>query len=198
MSKLIRCLLIVMFMAVPLFGACQSKSGLKLSFEGASEKAMEIKSGFIYASTKTFSAPDGKGGFTHGKAASYTFYVATYPLDTKRGSISLGKATTADGQMRVSFSLVGAEGTTAGGKEASPVAKGDYSAKAEKFMKVESIQIAVHSGGKEVKHRLNEKKTEGSVKITSVEGDKVTGEIEVKEGKNAIKGGFTAQLWKRK
>jgi hypothetical protein len=180
-------------MVVPAVGCCKSgsDSGLKLTYDGATDKAMEATSGFIFATTKTFSWPDGSGGFAKAKASSHSIYLGNFELDASRGMISLSSSLKEDGQMRVSFGLVGADGTEAGGKDSPPLAKGDYTAEADKFNKVDWVEIAVFEGGKETKHRFD--KPTGTVKVTSSAADSISGEIDIKDGKNAVKGGFTAK-----
>lgn len=182
-----------LMMVAPTVGCCKSGSdaGLKLTYDGATDKAMEVTSGFMFATTKTFSWPDGSGGFAKAKASSHSIYLGNFEQDPSRGMISLSSALETDGQMRVSFGLIGADGTEAGGKDSPPPAKGAYTAEADKFNKVDWVEIAVFEGGKEVKHRFN--KPTGTVKLTSSAADSISGEIDLKDGKNAIKGGFTAK-----
>lgn len=184
---------LALIVVVPTVGCCKSgsDSGLKLTYDGATDKAMEATSGFIFATTKTFSWPDGSGGFAKAKASSHSIYLGNFELDASRGMISLSSALKEDGQMRVSFGLVGADGTEAGGKDSPPLAKGEYTAEADKFNKVDWVEIAVFEGGKEVKHRFD--KPTGTVKVTSSAADSISGDIDVKDGKNAVKGGFTAK-----
>jgi len=173
---------------------CKSSSGLQLTYDGAKDKAMDVSAGWAYATTKTFSWPDGSGGFKTAKAASHSLYLANFALDPSRGVISLSSALTADGQMRVSFGLVGGDGTEAGGKERVAPAKGDYRCDVDKFSKVDWVEITVFEGGKETKHRFD--KPTGTIQVTASDPEEITGVIDVKDAKNAVKGGFSAKLTK--
>jgi len=165
-----------------------AKPALTFSYEGVADKALETKSGFAFGSTKTFSAPDGAGGFKSTAAAIHSYYLANFDLDAAQGQISLGADLTKDGQIRVSFGLVGAEGTQAGGKTDPPPAKGEYTGAAEKFNQVSFVSITVFEGGKQVEHSFD--KITGSVKITNATPELIEGEIDVKDEKKVVKGTF--------
>jgi hypothetical protein len=100
----------------------------------------------------------------------------------------------ADDSIRVMFSLVGAEGT----KENSPLKTGTYSAKADKYMKVETVGIVTRKNGTEIKNLFDRSTLNGEVKVTSVSGDSANGDIDVTAGDNTIKGSFTAKILQRK
>jgi len=165
-----------------------AKPALTFSCEGVANKALETKSGFAFGSTKTFSAPDGAGGFKSSEAAIHSYYLASFDLDAAQGQISLGADLIKDGQIRVSFGLVGAEGTKAGGKTDPPPATGEYTGAAEKFNQVSFVSITVFEGGKQVEHSFD--KVTGSVKITNATAELIEGEIDVKDEKKAVKGPF--------
>ena len=78
---------------------------LELSFDGVDKKAMEVKSGGFYVSTKTWSA---KGKMT--TSSSHFICVADHEIDLSSGQISIGKKVS-EGQTKVCFSIDGAEGT---------------------------------------------------------------------------------------
>ncbi len=101
---------------------------------------------------------------------------------------------TADDNVRVTFSLVGEEGT----KETSPLKGGTYSAKADKYMKVETVGIVTRKGGNDSKNWLDRSSLDGTVKVTSVSDDSISGDIDVTAGEASIKGSFTAKILKRK
>ena len=72
---------------------------------------------------------------------------------------------------RCLFSLVGEEGT----KENSPLKAGTYTAKADKYMKVEAVGIVTRKNGTEIKNWFDRGSLNGQVKVTSVSGDTATG-----------------------
>ena len=96
--------------------------------------------------------------------------------------------------MRVVFSLVGEEGT----KEASPPKAGTYSAKADKYMKVEDVAIVSRKGGADNRFFLDRSTLNGQVKVTTATADEIAGDIDITGGDNVIKGSFTAKVLKRK
>jgi len=106
---------------------------------GHRQKDMPVKSSYAFAVTKTFT--DTAGKMT--TAATYNVYAANYDLDSSFFAQTMNKPMASDDQMRVVFSLVNDEG----GTEKSPAKAGTYSAKADKFMKVESVGIVSRKGG---------------------------------------------------
>ena len=154
------------------------------------EKDMTVKSGYAFAVTKTFT--DTAGKMT--TAATYNVYTANYDLDSSFFAQTMNKPMTSDDQMRVVFSLVSDEG----GTEKSPAKAGTYSAKADKFMKVESVGIVSRKGGAEDKGWVERSTLTGDVKVTSVSGDRITGEVDLTSGGTSIKGPFTAKIVTRK
>lgn len=170
-----------------------SKSGgnhLHVKPAGASENDMDVKSSYTYGVTKTFTDINQK--IT--TAATYNTYAANYDLDSANFGQTLQKPLTADEQVRVEFSLVGEEGS----KESSPLKTGTYSAKADKYMKVETVGIVTRKGGADNKAWLDRSTLTGEVKLTSVSDDSISGDIDVTAGDASIKGAFTAKILKRK
>jgi hypothetical protein len=174
--------------------APESEPGLTISYEGTANQALQLTSGLVYPSTKTFSEPDGQGGFKQSQASNYTFYLANYELDGSSGAISLGSDLVKAGQLRVHFALVGREGTEAGGVTSNPVEVAEHRAKAERFLRVDFATISVFSGDKQVTYDLDESTIDGTVTINSVQGESVVGDINLKAGPNAIKGRFKAKV----
>ena len=108
--------------------------------------------------------------------------------------MTMDKPLTSDDQARVVFSLVGDEGTN----EKSPPKAGTYSAKADKFMKVEDVAIVSRKGAADNKSWLDRSTLSGQVKVTSATADEISGDIDLTAGDNTIKGSFTAKVFKRK
>lgn len=165
-------------------------SGLHVKSPATGEKDVTVKSGFAFAVTKTFTDTTGKMT----TAASYNVYVANYDLDGSFFAQTINKPMSSDDNLRVTFSLVGDEG----GTEKTALKAGTYSAKADKFMKVESVGIVSRKGGAEDKGWIERGTLTGDVKVTSVSGDTITGEVDLTSGDTTIKGSFTAKILTRK
>ncbi|MDT4968087.1 MAG: hypothetical protein QOJ64_2824 [Acidobacteriota bacterium] len=163
--------------------------GIHVKAPGMDERDITAKSGAAYAVTKSFTDKENK--IT--TAASYRVYVANYDLDPSQYAMSMNKPLTADDQARVVFSLVGEEGT----KDPSPLKAGTYAAKADKFMKVEDVSIVSRKGGQDNEINVDRSGLTGEVKIASVSGDTVSGELNLTSGDTSIKGPFTAKVLKR-
>jgi hypothetical protein len=164
--------------------------GLHVKSPATGEKDVSAKSSYSYAVTKTFTDTSNK--IT--TASSYRTYAANYDLDATNFSMTMDKALTSDDQIRVEFSLVGDQGTD----EKAPPKAGAYSAKADKFMKVETVGIVSRKGGADNKVWLDRSTLSGEVKVTSASADEISGDIDVSAGDTSIKGSFTAKILKRK
>lgn len=171
-------------------GGGGSKLDIKL---GEKSTAFDITSSGSLTTTKTFSSTK-DGQTTSTKASSHYFAMANYELDTTSGMISMGKPLTADGQVRLTIQLIGEEGTD----DKAALKTGTYTTKADKFNKLDFINVSTFSEGKENKTSFNISKAEGEVKITSVSEESVSGEINVTEGDKSVKGSFNAKITKRK
>ena len=185
--------LFVLTLACALMVSGCSKSGgagLHVKSAATGEKDVAAKSSYAFAVTKTFT--DASGKMT--TASSYRTYVASYDLDSANFALTLDKPLTSDDAVRVTFSLVGEEGT----KEASPPKAGTYSAKADKYMKVEDVSIVSRKGGADSKFFLDRSTLNGQVKVTTATADEIAGDFDLTSGDNAVKGSFTAKVLKRK
>ena len=184
---------ISLLMLALLLAGCSKGAGgntMKLKWPGMDQHDVPVKSGNAFAVIKTFTDVNNK--IT--AAASYRVYVASYDLDSSEFARSMDKPLASDDQVRVVFSLVGDEGTN----DKSPVKVGTYSAKADKFMKVEDASIVSRKGGQDNKLLLERGGLTGDVKVASVSGDTITGEVDLTSGETAIKGPFTAKILVRK
>ena len=178
-------------LAVLLTGCGKTGSNsISLKWPGVTSKQMPVKSSYAFGVTKSFTDINNKMT----TAPSYRVYAASYDLDAGNFSQTMDKPLPADDQIRLTFSLVGDQG----GNEKSPLKAGDYSAKADKFLKVEDASIVTHQGGKDNTLWLDRSKLSGNVKVASVSGDTVTGEADLTDGESAIKGPFTAKVLLRK
>lgn len=175
-----------------LSGCSKGAGGNSLHVKSAAtgEKDVAAKSAYAFAVTKSFTDTNNKITM----ASAYNVDVANYDLDATNFAMTLDKPLTSDDQVRVMFTLVGDQGTD--GKSAPKA--GTYSAKADKFMKVETVGIVSRKGGTDSKVWLDRSTLTGNVKVTSVSGDTMSGDIDVSAGETSIKGSFTAKILKRK
>jgi hypothetical protein len=177
--------------AISIFGCSKSGGGgLHVKSAATGEKDLATKSSYAFAVTKTFT--DAAGKMT--TASSYRTYVANYDLDSANFALTLDKPLASEDAVRVVFSLVGEEGT----REASPPKTGTYSAKADKYLKVEDVAIVSRKGGADSKFFLDRSTLNGQVKVTTATADEIAGDIDLTGGDNVIKGSFTAKVLKRK
>lgn len=187
-------LLFLTLLGAALTCACSKGSGgstsLHLKSANTGEKDIAVKSSHTFAVTKSFTDINNK--IT--TASSYRTYVANYDLDAGNFAMSMDKPLSNDDQIRIVFSLVGEEGST----EKSPLKAGTYSAKADKYMKVEDVTIVSRKNGSDVRTSLERGTVTGEVKITSASADAISGDIDVTSGDSAVKGSFTAKVLKRK
>jgi len=189
--KLNPLLLFVVAITLVFVGCSKSGGGNDLHVKSppTGEKDLAVKSSYAYGVVKTFTDVNGKMT----TASTYNFYVANYDLDAGNFGMTLEKPMPSDDSVRVVFSLVGAEGA-----KDTPPETGTYSAKADKYMKVESVGIIARKNGADIKTWFDRGKLSGEVKVTSVSGDSASGDIDVTAGDNTIKGSFTAKILQRK
>jgi hypothetical protein len=178
--------------ALSVFGCSKSSGDNELHVKSAAAGAKDVASKSAFADPVTKSFTDTSGKVT--TAVVYNVHAANYDLDGGRFGASLNNPMPADDSIRVMFSLVGEEGT----KENSPLKAGTYSAKADKYMKVETVGIVTRKNGTEIKNWFDRGALNGEVRVTSVSGDSASGDIDVTAGDNAIKGSFTAKILHRK
>ncbi len=186
-------LLLLVVAGTLIFLGCSNGGGgneLHVKSAAAGEKDVSVKTAFADPVTKTFTDTTGKMT----TAVVYNIHSANYGLDAGRFGASLNNPMPADDSIRVMFSLVGEEGT----KENSPLKAGTYSAKADKYMKVETVGIVTRKNGTEVKNWFDRSTLNGEVKVTSAAGDSASGDIDVTAGDSVIKGSFTAKILHRK
>ena len=165
-------------------------NGLHVKSSTTGDKDVPVKSSYAFAVTKTFTDITGKMT----TASAYNVYVANYDLDANNFAMTMDKPLTSDDQVRVVFSLIGDEGTN----DKSPPKAGTYSAKADKYMKVESVGIVARKGGADVKSWLDRSMLSGEVKVSSASADEISGDVDLTSGDTSIKGSFTAKVLKRK
>jgi len=170
---------------------CQSGGArLHLKSSAVGETDMPVRSSYAFAVTKTLT--DEAGKMT--TAASYRVYAANYELDSNNFAITMDKPLASTNQLRIVLSLVGAEGST----EKTAPSAGTYSAKSDRYMKVEDVAIIFRKGNADTRLWLERGSLNGEVKVTSVTGDEVNGEIDLTSGEASVKGPFRAKILTRK
>jgi len=182
-----------LFGAISLFTAACSKPGasaIHLKAPGMTARDLAVKSGGAFAVTKTFT--DVNRNIT--TAASYRVYVANYDLDTGNFGLTMNKPLASDEQVRATFSIVG----DVGGNEKTAPKAGTYPAKADKYMKAEDVSIVTRKDGKDSEVFFDRSGLSGEVKVTSVSGDTISGEVDLTSGEMSMKGPFTAKILVRK
>jgi hypothetical protein len=154
------------------------------------EKDFAVKSSYAFAVTKSFTDINNK--IT--TASAYNVYVANYDLDAGNFAMTLDKPLASDDQMRVMFSLIGEQGTN----DKSPLKAGTYSAKADKYMRVETVGLVSRKGGPDTRVWFDRSTLSGEIKITSASAGSISGDVDITAGENVIKGAFTAKVLNRK
>ena len=158
---------------------------------GGKSTTLDVKSGVVNPSEMVSTAP-GKPDL---KTSAHTIYIANYELDASSPGWMNKPLTTPD-QIRVDIQLTGEESTT----KDSPFKVGAYAAQADKTNGVRVVKIRTLADGKQTDTNFEslmgykDKKAAGEVKITSVTGDTVSGEVDLTEGDKSLKGAFTAKL----
>jgi len=185
-------LAIALISTLSVFGCGKMGGGNSIHVKSATtgDKDLPVKSSYAFAVTKTFTDVTGKMT----TASAHNVYAANYDLDANNFAMSMDKPLTSDDQVRVVFSLIGDEGTN----DKSPPKAGTYSAKADKYMKVESVGLVARKGGADVKSWLDRSMLTGEVKVSSASADEISGDVDLTSGDTSIKGSFTAKVLKRK
>lgn len=184
----------LIIVAALVLSACGGAGGQKLEIKTAGKSAtLNAKSGGVYYGNVISTSP----GKPNVQTFAHDIYIANYDLDTTSG-VTMRKPLTSPEQLRVELQLCGEDGT----KNESPFKVGSYSAKADKFNRVRVITIVTFVDGKETKSTFDTMgltpKAEGEVKLTAVTADSISGEVNLSEGDQSIKGTFTAKLPKAK
>lgn len=186
-------IVLVISISAVLMAACGKGTGghsMHVKSNNSGEKDLDVKSSYTFPVTKSFT--DINQNIT--TAVLYNVYAANYDLDAGNFAMTLDKPMASEEQVRVVFSLVGEEGS----KDPAPLKTGTYSAKADKYMKVETVGIVTRKGSADLKYWLDRSTLTGQVNVTSVTSDAISGDIDVSAGENTVKGPFTAKILKRK
>ena len=192
-SRVVSVLFLFIIALLLVFAGCGKGAGgnsLHIKSTATGEKDFAIKSSYAFSVTKTFTDINNK--IT--TASAYNVYVANYDLDAGNFAMTLDKPLSSDDQVRVMFSLIGEQGTN----DKSPLKAGTYSAKADKYMRVETVGIVSRKGGADSKVWFDRSMVTGEVKVTSASADSISGDVDLTAGENVIKGSFTAKVLTRK
>ena len=192
-SRVVSVLFLFIIALLLVFAGCGKGAGgnsLHIKSTATGEKDFAIKSSYAFSVTKTFTDINNK--IT--TASAYNVYVANYDLDAGNFAMTLDKPLSSDDQVRVMFSLIGEQGTN----DKSPLKAGTYSAKADKYVRVETVGIVSRKGGADSKVWFDRSTLTGEVKVTSASADSISGDIDLTAGENVIKGSFTAKVLIRK
>ena len=177
------CLLALVTVACNMLGG---SSGVAVTYDGTSG-TVSPKSTAVMVDTIPDSSSDKK-------MVSHTFVIANYDLGEKVTKMSLQGSAKEEGRMRVQITIIGEKGTD----EKTPVKVGEYPARVgnvgSPVNTVNGGRIAYSKGGKEQSVYVGGADMKaGKVKIDSVDGGNISGEVDISDGKNSIKGKFTAK-----
>ena len=177
-------------------GAGTSKSAFAVKIDGK-DVPLEVKSS--WEMTKDFTDySDPKKPTT----ALYWFALRNYAYDKPNGTIIFdNEKLTAPGQVLVFISLYGDKATT---NEKTPVKVADYKGDGKYSTSLSTVTVYLFGAGKDEVYSVDlgggSPNNKGEVKINSVTGDTVTGEIDASgkaNGKDvSVKGTFTAKIYK--
>lgn len=180
-----------------LLSACgASKSGLAVKIAGQ-DVPLEVKSSWEMTKDFTYYSDPGKP-----TTALYWFAIRNYALDKPNGTIIFdNEKLKAPGQVLVFFALYGEKGTT---NEKTPVKVATYKDDGKESTSLTTLAVYVFGEGKDEISSLSlgsgSPDNKGTVTITSVTGDTVTGEIDASgkaNGKDvSVKGPFTAKIYR--
>lgn len=172
----------------------EKKSKFTVKIDGQ-EKEFSPTSNWSTHWEKTFQYPvDGK---TVKEKSSHTeIYIANYELDSKDGKFSLNKQKIEKPeQIKISFAFNGEKGTDS--ETAIKISKYDVNIDefdlSKAFGKIDSIEIYHLVDGKEKETSLKAKDLKGSLEILEVKDNTIKGKIDVTDGKQTIKGDFSAK-----
>lgn len=159
-------------------GIVGSSSGIEVAYDGKSATIEPASTALI-----TGTASD---------SVSHTFVIANYDVGDNVSHNSLSGTAKEEGRMRALFMIIGEKGTD----KNSPVKTGEYPARVGNvgssaqtvnsgniFYSKDGKEKAVFVGGADMK--------EGKITINSVGGGQISGEVDITDGENSIKGPFT-------
>lgn len=165
-----------------------AERGLTVNFNGKETK-MDVKSTWLRQVEERFNNNEDTAAMTR-------IVLANYDLVTKYGLTSVGRSIKTDDQMRIHIQVIGDKGTDS----SSPIKTGKYKARDNgPFNAIYDVTFYHLADGKETGKKLRFGKVEGYVDIKEVAKDGksgetvISGEIDVTDGENSVKGNFRAQ-----
>lgn len=181
-------------MCALLVSACGGSSGgSSLSVKaGGKDVPMSVKSSGSDKSVFTYTPGVGQPPQT---ATSFSAMFGNYEMVTTNFATMKKKLASPD-QARVSFSVYGESGTGMN----DDIKPGTFKVDKEvRFMSVSNVTITTFADGtdKETVFNLRSGEATGSITITSVTADAVSGSIDVTQGDSSVKGNFTANRPKK-
>jgi hypothetical protein len=129
-------------------------------------------------------------GFAATNRGGHSLQITNFLVDMSGGYEFNKVKATKDGEYRLDIIII---------KEAEvgtrPVVVGEYKPQIDDMAKdnVRMANLYHFTGGREVHYQLSRNTMTGSVVITSVDEEKVTGRIDLSDGNNSIKGNFVAK-----
>jgi hypothetical protein len=129
-------------------------------------------------------------GFATTNRGGHSLQITNFLVDMSGGYEFNKVKATKDGEYRLDIIII---------KEAEvgtrPVVVGEYKPQIDDMAKdnVRMANLYHFTGGREVHYQLSRNTMTGSVVITSVDEEKVTGRIDLSDGNNSIKGNFVAK-----
>lgn len=150
---------------------------------GEKDYSFETKDALIWNSSLPYFGADGK----QMKQSQHSIILGNYSFEGEPA-----RSLKAD-QIKVVVTVSGEIGS----EEAPSLKAGTYLTGKNGPMTVSANNIVIFDGGKEVQN-YETSGFSGEVKIISVEGDTVKGEIDIKTAKQQTKGSFTAKIYKPK
>lgn len=152
-----------------------ANSGMKVTASG-SEYSIEPVSAFVI--------PNSSGG--------HSIQITNYQVDMDKNYDYSKIKAVQEGNLRLDVTILKSQTANK-----QPIASGEYKKQDPKEKpkdKVVRATIYKYENGKENPTELDNKGLEGSVIITSVEGNFATGTIDLSDGKSAIRGSFRAKV----
>ena len=161
-----------------------NSAGITVNYDGKSA-TVPIQFQAVMIDTIGDSASDAK-------MVSHTFVISNYDLGEKITEMNLQGSANEEGRMRVGFTIIGEKGTD----EKTPIKVGEYLSRVgnvgETINSANGGYFAVSVDGKEeLKFLTLSEMKAGKIKIDSVSGDTVSGEVDITDGDMSIKGKFT-------
>ena len=157
--------------------------GKEVSFQPSYARFATFKKGLILKDSSIQNKDERVESVVH------RIYLANYDLQLTDSSKQDYRRIVSDGQNRVEVQIEAEKDAP----ETAPMKVGNYSFKSEPFDRISSIIFSRFKDGKDLSHIVGGKAATGTIKISSVSDDEITGEIDVSDGDKSVKGKFKAR-----